>query len=1263
MGSSLWLPALAVKVTFLLSLGWILAWLTARGNPRWNVWLWRSLVVALPVTCLLSLWSGPLYWQVLEIKSDNHLLEIDEQKPVTLQTKKTLVQTLTSSERNSWMKSLEDDNPATEPGRQQRPPQSITRSAYPPTLFDVHRQPSSDIADLSTQRTVASANDPAIPSGDDSEQVIDRRSVWIWIVAFWLCGVMFQAAFWLTGEYQVIRLLSQGVSAEEWIIDECRSLARRLNVPMPRLIVCPAFGTPSLAGWRRKWLILPCDLVQPSNSPTDLANLRAALAHELSHIQGNDLFWDRCLRLTAILLWVHPLAWRVPLAHRRACETVCDLNAADLLQDRRAYRASLARMALQVCRLPAAGVMAMAAESEILRRLKRLAGDCSAPPLRHRLLTTAATVALIVIIATAQFVKQDPEPIQSDLVMVAVGRSQVAKQIFPEELLTGRVLNSDGQPVDRAAIRILARPASSWNFATRVRSVQTDKAGRFRISTADTGKDAVLAVGHNQGGQLLLLSSIMSGIDIPLKQSAHLSVTVMDGPNPAADVLVSAGTLLESASERQGLVLIEEKFGTTDQAGVVEFDNLLPESTLIRRVWRRKLHVSNSYDEQQLILHLSPGTNPPIQLINRQTVVKGSVQIPAALRTHDTPAASQTIYLSEVPESPENIQRRYLASTGAGGEFQFFGVRPGNYRLRSPLTVRREAGTVDPALKRSQPPRFGQSVTIGEAATTFSVRESPGQTINLGTLTAELTPLPDRGTMAPHFVGFDLDDNLHRLSNFLGRIVLLHFWDSTNDQSQLQLLQLKQLVSEYPEDYKFAVVGINLDHDPESARRFALARGIHWTQLVDGPVQTIANSFRVTSLSEMFVLDETGRILMRTNQVDDVRLAVQNAIVSAASASQKNVETNGSRSQSINDSDFHSAHSVSIAVLQPKSSAPAGGTADTSSHCGLTLFDQSGTVVRSIGDVHTEISYLAERIAVDADRGRLYVCDTDSDRLLAVGRDGRQQFEMYLPNLLAAAVDRVTGDIWCACHRGNISTRSIVVLDSDGHVKRRHDMDAVAIRYSAAADAFWIAAKDLRLINRDGTERARFSNESTADLSDSPEESRFTAVATDADGGCWAVQSTTERTAVVHTRRSLLWHVDKDATVQARPDPSQSPSLMLIASDGHSLPTSYGELPRWLEFFGDELWAGFINYAQPGTELQDFPRTTFSIRRFAADGTVLGGLPINSLSATSTPDGQYLWVHTNEGLSRFDRSGTVVERIGLKPSDDHPGQRTWIGAF
>ncbi len=111
------------------------------------------------------------------------------------------------------------------------------------------------------------------------------------------------------------------------------------------ILITRELQTPCVVGLWWPAILLPGG---SANGPSG-DDLPAVLAHEIQHLKGADLPWNAMLRGLGRLLWFHPLAWAVRLAHVSACDAVCDAVAADLIGDVTAYCRTLARL----CCVPA----------------------------------------------------------------------------------------------------------------------------------------------------------------------------------------------------------------------------------------------------------------------------------------------------------------------------------------------------------------------------------------------------------------------------------------------------------------------------------------------------------------------------------------------------------------------------------------------------------------------------------------------------------------------------------------------------------------------------------------------------------------------------------------------------------------------------------------------------------------------------------------------------------------------------------------------
>ncbi len=151
--------------------------------------------------------------------------------------------------------------------------------------------------------------------------------------------------------------------------------------------------SPFLCGLRRPLLLLPVRMCEASYRE----DLPGILAHELTHARLHDVPWNVGLQLIAIVLWFHPLIWRMRKAHLAACELVSDAASASFVGDVAAYCRTLARAAVDArASLPAAGIT-MARISTIGRRLGALKRGVSHLPLRRRSMIGCGLAALLAV--------------------------------------------------------------------------------------------------------------------------------------------------------------------------------------------------------------------------------------------------------------------------------------------------------------------------------------------------------------------------------------------------------------------------------------------------------------------------------------------------------------------------------------------------------------------------------------------------------------------------------------------------------------------------------------------------------------------------------------------------------------------------------------------------------------------------------------------------------------------------------------------------
>lgn len=129
-----------------------------------------------------------------------------------------------------------------------------------------------------------------------------------------------------------------------------------------------------------------------------------------------------------------------------------------------------------------------------------------------------------------------------------------------------------------------------------------------------------------------------------------------------------------------------------------------------------------------------------------------------------------------------------------------------------------------------------------------------------------LENLLDKGTPAPDFELVSIDGNKVRLSDYIGKVVLLHFWEHVHSYTLEQLSFFQRLQDEY-QDKGLVVIGINTSDDPSIAAISLREKGITFLNIADPSVtaQDIRNHIytkpTTRSANPMsYIIDQDGKV-------------------------------------------------------------------------------------------------------------------------------------------------------------------------------------------------------------------------------------------------------------------------------------------------------------------------------------------------------------------------------------------------------------------
>ncbi len=425
-------PVLVAKWTLLLALAWLANAALAGRNPRWRVALWRGAIVGIVAVAALAVVPpivryplAPRVNPVPEVRHEPRELRHESVPPAVV------------------VPAPAEPGPASHDASP-----SIPRPV--PELAAVPRPVGATTMPTAAPAAVAEPWHSPVP-----------RATGSWVVWVWLAGVVILTARLILAALALDRLVRRSADAPDDIARECRAIAEHLGCTrIVRVVRSADVATPCLAGVLRPVLLLPG---HDRQGPDDLP---AILAHELAHARHHDLAWNLGAHLASIVLWFHPLAWRIRAAHAAACDAVSDAVAADYLGDVASYGRTLARLAVEASSPAPAHVLAMARTSEVWRRLDALNRRVFRNPLsrKYALPASAAGAMLLVLIGgfgitRAQVLKASP----------AAGADDPPRAAAPIEagrLVLRAVEAATGEPIDGVSIEYQGRFNGNWRRGT-----------------------------------------------------------------------------------------------------------------------------------------------------------------------------------------------------------------------------------------------------------------------------------------------------------------------------------------------------------------------------------------------------------------------------------------------------------------------------------------------------------------------------------------------------------------------------------------------------------------------------------------------------------------------------------------------------------------------------------------------------------------------------------------------------------------------------
>jgi thiol-disulfide isomerase/thioredoxin len=101
------------------------------------------------------------------------------------------------------------------------------------------------------------------------------------------------------------------------------------------------------------------------------------------------------------------------------------------------------------------------------------------------------------------------------------------------------------------------------------------------------------------------------------------------------------------------------------------------------------------------------------------------------------------------------------------------------------------------------------------------------------------------------------------LTQLKGKVVLVHYWDSSIEPCRADMAQLEKMMKKYGEN--FVVVGVSFDSDPKALVEYLRDNDYRWPQLWEegGQAGRLANEMGILTLPTMLLIDAQGKVLSR----------------------------------------------------------------------------------------------------------------------------------------------------------------------------------------------------------------------------------------------------------------------------------------------------------------------------------------------------------------------------------------------------------------